>query len=151
MTWSTTSPRSTSTHSASRSHSTRSGCQSSFLAWRTTSAAIALTCRLEVPEATTMKSQTLVLPWTSISTTSLPLRSASAARTVSTRASADGGGSGRRVLMTCAVLVKWAWLWVRCVRSEEHTSELQSIMRTSYDVFCLTKKNTQERTKQYIS
>src|SRR3546814_4065195 len=28
-------------------------------------------------------------------------------------------------------------------RSEEHTSELQSLMRTSYAVFCLTKKNTQ--------
>src|SRR3546814_9718917 len=27
------------------------------------------------------------------------------------------------------------------VRSEEHTSELQSLMRTSYAVFCLTKKN----------
>src|SRR3546814_5504410 len=26
------------------------------------------------------------------------------------------------------------------VRSEEHTSELQSLMRTSYDVFCLKKK-----------
>src|SRR3546814_1468083 len=25
-------------------------------------------------------------------------------------------------------------------RSEEHTSELQSLMRNSYDVFCLTKK-----------
>src|SRR3546814_9912431 len=25
-------------------------------------------------------------------------------------------------------------------RSEEHTSELQSLMRTSYAVFCLTKK-----------
>src|SRR3546814_5283040 len=28
------------------------------------------------------------------------------------------------------------------VRSEEHTSELQSLMRTSYAVFCLKKKNT---------
>src|SRR3546814_3616157 len=28
------------------------------------------------------------------------------------------------------------WLW----RSEEHTSELQSLMRTSYAVFCLNKK-----------
>src|SRR3546814_4453161 len=29
-----------------------------------------------------------------------------------------------------------------CVmRSEEHTSELQSLMRSSYAVFCLTKKN----------
>src|SRR3546814_9016659 len=26
-------------------------------------------------------------------------------------------------------------------RSEEHTSELQSLMRISYDVFCLTKQN----------
>src|SRR3546814_1234521 len=26
-------------------------------------------------------------------------------------------------------------------RSEEHTSELQSLMRTSYAVFCLTTKN----------
>src|SRR3546814_9402992 len=26
-------------------------------------------------------------------------------------------------------------------RSEEHTSELQSLMRSSYDVFCLKKKN----------
>src|SRR3546814_8059654 len=27
------------------------------------------------------------------------------------------------------------------IRSEEHTSELQSLMRTSYAVFCLTTKN----------
>src|SRR3546814_2648232 len=27
-------------------------------------------------------------------------------------------------------------------RSEEHTSDLQSLMRTSYDVFCLNKKTT---------
>src|SRR3546814_5116462 len=27
-------------------------------------------------------------------------------------------------------------------RSEEHTSELQSLMRISYDVFCLNKKRT---------
>src|SRR3546814_10842457 len=30
------------------------------------------------------------------------------------------------------------------VRSEEHTSELQSLMRTSYAVFCLNKKNTHQ-------
>src|SRR3546814_6416263 len=30
--------------------------------------------------------------------------------------------------------------WLR--RSEEHTSELQSLMRISYAVFCLKKKNT---------
>src|SRR3546814_5626305 len=27
-------------------------------------------------------------------------------------------------------------------RSEEHTSELQSLLRTSYDVFCLKQKKT---------
>src|SRR3546814_9786851 len=30
-------------------------------------------------------------------------------------------------------------------RSEEHTSELQSLMRISYAVFCLKKKKTQNR------
>src|SRR3546814_2206247 len=30
----------------------------------------------------------------------------------------------------------------RVVRSEEHTSELQSLLRISYAVFCLKKKNT---------
>src|SRR3546814_9255232 len=30
----------------------------------------------------------------------------------------------------------------KVVRSEEHTSELQSLMRISYAVFCLKKKNT---------
>src|SRR3546814_4423622 len=29
-------------------------------------------------------------------------------------------------------------------RSEEHTSELQSLMRSSYAVFCLKKKNDQQ-------
>src|SRR3546814_5437071 len=29
-----------------------------------------------------------------------------------------------------------------CIRSEEHTSELQSLMRISYAVFCLKKNNT---------
>src|SRR3546814_3218660 len=31
-------------------------------------------------------------------------------------------------------------------RSEEHTSELQSLMRISYAVFCLKKKNTKTDT-----
>src|SRR3546814_4717172 len=38
------------------------------------------------------------------------------------------------------------------VRSEEHTSELQSLMRISYAVFCLKKKNTkQARRKTRLS
>src|SRR3546814_5838212 len=32
-------------------------------------------------------------------------------------------------------------------RSEEHTSELQSLMRISYAVFCLKKKNKETRHK----
>src|SRR3546814_5252061 len=32
--------------------------------------------------------------------------------------------------------------WEASERSEEHTSELQSLMRISYAVFCLKKKNT---------
>src|SRR3546814_1873094 len=43
------------------------------------------------------------------------------------------------------------------IRSEEHTSELQSLMRISYAVFCLKKKklkienNNNHNTSQYIS
>src|SRR3546814_3085456 len=33
-------------------------------------------------------------------------------------------------------------------RSEEHTSELQSLMRTSYAAFCLKKKKTHKNTLQ---
>src|SRR3546814_3164537 len=34
------------------------------------------------------------------------------------------------------------------VRSEEHTSELQSLMRISYAVFCLKKKKIQKQSQQ---
>src|SRR3546814_6049195 len=37
-------------------------------------------------------------------------------------------------------------LFASCGRSEEHTSELQSLLRTSYAVFCLKKK---KQTTQY--
>src|SRR3546814_3232971 len=36
-------------------------------------------------------------------------------------------------------------------RSEEHTSELQSLMRISYAVFCLKKKNTKMNTYTTIT
>src|SRR3546814_3823859 len=45
-----------------------------------------------------------------------------------------------------AGLVLWAAghsIAVFAARSEEHTSELQSLMRISYAVFCLKKKTTQ--------
>src|SRR3546814_3335647 len=37
-------------------------------------------------------------------------------------------------------LVLWSFLMATAHRSEEHTSELQSLMRISYAVFCLKKK-----------
>src|SRR3546814_9036031 len=45
---------------------------------------------------------------------------------------------------------KWAHRWSRMndMRSEEHTSELQSLMRISYAVFCLKKK---KETTLYIA
>src|SRR3546814_7119540 len=45
-----------------------------------------------------------------------------------------GVGAGRR--LSDRIFVHG----VRAVRSEEHTSELQSLMRISYAVFCLKKK-----------
>src|SRR3546814_3974334 len=43
------------------------------------------------------------------------------------------------------LLLIWPLIAERAPRSEEHTSELQSLMRISYAVFCLKKKkkNTQ--------
>src|SRR3546814_10639606 len=35
-------------------------------------------------------------------------------------------------------------------RSEEHTSELQSLMRISYAVFCLKKKNSTKHNNTYL-
>src|SRR3546814_8468259 len=46
-------------------------------------------------------------------------------------------------IMLCACS-RWParWLgWLNEQRSEEHTSELQSLMRNSYDDFCLKKTN----------
>src|SRR3546814_4013018 len=38
------------------------------------------------------------------------------------------------------IAIAWGWWSSRSTRSEEHTSELQSLMRISYAVFCLKKK-----------
>src|SRR3546814_2327694 len=52
---------------------------------------------------------------------------------------ADIAGSARPASISDADIA-------RCVaRSEEHTSELQSLMRISYAVFCLKKKNNNDR------
>src|SRR3546814_3971757 len=59
-----------------------------------------------------------------------------AARLVQRHAAARGGavGAGRQPH-------RRALAARRSARSEEHTSELQSLMRISYAVFCLKKKN----------
>src|SRR3546814_5030442 len=41
--------------------------------------------------------------------------------------------------------------WYRTIRSEEHTSELQSLMRISYAVFCLKKKKQTTNTIASLS
>src|SRR3546814_1153302 len=48
----------------------------------------------------------------------------------------DAGGAQKKKLLD-----------PKTARSEEHTSELQSLMRISYAVFCLTKKNKRTKTK----
>src|SRR3546814_1291965 len=46
---------------------------------------------------------------------------------------------GRRLLDRPSQILEFG---VKDIRSEEHTSELQSLMRISYAVFCLKKKKT---------
>src|SRR3546814_7968706 len=68
------------------------------------------------------------------------------------------GDRSNRVKFRCPVCTAQAWgkpsLRLLCgneacdlaaLRSEEHTSELQSLMRNSYAVFCLKKKKTKTR------
>src|SRR3546814_9235037 len=59
----------------------------------------------------------------------------------------DGGGwKGRDPVHRAIIAGRRMAVDRRSARSEEHTSELQSLMRISYAVFCL-KKKTQNRTK----
>src|SRR3546814_4195093 len=76
---------------------------------------------------------------------------------------ADRGGEAARAagqndpaltwVARALLLLALAWLVIgmlsartRMVRSEEHTSELQSLMRISYAVFCLKKKKENKTT-----
>src|SRR3546814_6451482 len=52
---------------------------------------------------------------------------------------AVGGGPGRIADVAAAAQMPLADMRGRIARSEEHTSELQSLMRISYAVFCLKK------------
>src|SRR3546814_2262531 len=48
-------------------------------------------------------------------------------------------------MITIVVGLGLSWFFNRTRRSEEHTSELQSLMRISYAVFCLKKKKNTYR------
>src|SRR3546814_4771658 len=61
-----------------------------------------------------------------------------------TRLQAGGFANKAEADSFCAALRKDGQACLVVARSEEHTSELQSLMRISYAVFCLKqKKNTQ--------
>src|SRR3546814_5932086 len=55
-------------------------------------------------------------------------------------AAADGPVAGGGVVHRVVELRRRDRPWLAGERSEEHTSELQSLMRISYAVFCLKKK-----------
>src|SRR3546814_8252714 len=53
------------------------------------------------------------------------------------------------VILSALIVVRLIWVWLLlhvtrfyASRSEEHTSELQSLMRISYAAFCLKTKKT---------
>src|SRR3546814_2796905 len=63
-------------------------------------------------------------------------------------AQVEAAGNAERVVEAEAIVerdVDPRGVEAREIRSEEHTSELQSLMRISYAVFCLTKKKKEEQ------
>src|SRR3546814_5251034 len=60
---------------------------------------------------------------------------------------AAGPGTGSAFAAAGAMLAQHTLssMTKAAIRSEEHTSELQSLMRTSYAVFCLKKKREKTR------
>src|SRR3546814_1693449 len=56
---------------------------------------------------------------------------------------------GRRYvhMFTASVVASGTGKVTASIRSEEHTYELQSLMRTSYAVFCMKKKNNKRYTQ----
>src|SRR3546814_10396756 len=59
----------------------------------------------------------------------------------------QGAAAGILAAVRPVAVVQGALAVLAMGRSEEHTSELQSLMRISYAVFCLTKK---QHSKDYI-
>src|SRR3546814_5642221 len=67
--------------------------------------------------------------------------------------SRSGNPGLSRCTSACSTLMnerKLTWLnRLKALRSEEHTSELQSLMRISYAVFCLKKQICNNTTEKY--
>src|SRR3546814_6993126 len=61
---------------------------------------------------------------------------------------AGGGRGAGAARLSAGLLVRPAGAAGRGPRSEEHTSELQSLMRISYAVFCLKKNKSNNTNKQ---
>src|SRR3546814_5731466 len=89
-----------------------------------------------------------LLPYTTLFRSPARCRAATAPRmsTTLTQVTLRRGGIDDLALvepiMQAAFDPRYGEAWTRSQRSEEHTSELQSLMRISYAVFCLKKKKT---------
>src|SRR3546814_8772995 len=70
------------------------------------------------------------------------------AREVDPRRAANMAGIGHQ-LMAAQMIGEDLFAQAAAFRSEEHTSELQSLMRISYAVFCLKKKKSQNNLLQH--
>src|SRR3546814_9502590 len=82
-----------------------------------------------------------ILPFSMIGTTA---RSSGTARwTVEIRLDLSSSGGSPPFSNQASARWRDASASIGPARSEEHTSELQSLMRISYAVFCLKKKNNQ--------
>src|SRR3546814_3352111 len=88
--------------------------------------------------------------WSSdVCSSDLTRRSLRANRRGTSRTASGPTENSRPGTCTVSRRVPVQGMWTRW-RSEEHTSELQSLMRISYAVFCLKKKNTEtNRQLQY--
>src|SRR3546814_6132256 len=70
---------------------------------------------------------------------------------VSRKSSCTRASTSTMALPMASTLSESVVIPVLSLRSEEHTSELQSLMRISYAVFCLKKKRVQSRTQHIQS
>src|SRR3546814_8110611 len=85
-------------------------------------------------------------PTTAPNHSRLPVRAVNTPSIGPRSALATPGGTFERKALTPAMPSSVRPKIVAAARSEEHTSELQSLMRISYAVFCLKKKKHQQQT-----